>query len=111
MTDHLIYFAVTLSGLAAVAGVLVTIGRVAARCREAAGAARLGTWVVTTAFLAIGAGAIALIGAAMPVIADGGLSALYLVIGLALVTIGIGFQIAASTLRDIIAAAPRAPEA
>ncbi|MEM7499693.1 MAG: hypothetical protein AAF371_17105 [Pseudomonadota bacterium] len=109
ISTDLIYFAVSLAGLLSVATVLVAIGKAAQACPQTAGAARLGTLVVTTAFLAIGAGVIVLIGAALPLLAQGAATGLYIAIGLAFVALGLGFQYAAVTLRDILATAVRAP--
>ncbi|GMG83070.1 hypothetical protein LNKW23_22830 [Paralimibaculum aggregatum] len=109
MTD-LIYFTVSLSGLAALAAVLVVIGRMAGDCPQTAGAARLATWVVVTGFIALGIGAVALIGAALPVLSEGRAAGLYLAIGLLAIALGFGFYNAATMLRDILAAAPRAGE-
>ncbi|MGF1553640.1 MAG: hypothetical protein ACFBWO_14260 [Paracoccaceae bacterium] len=115
---HAVYFTLATGGLGAVAAVLVLIGRMAADCPQTAGAARLATLVVTTAFVAIGAGIVTLIGAALPLLAEGAATGLYVALGFALIALGVGFQIAASTLRDILAAArpaagspePRAPQ-
>lgn len=101
MIDAL-YLSLAFTGLAALAAVLVLIGRMAQECPETAGAARLGTWVVVTGFAAIGAGVIALIGAALPYVLQGGKSGLYLTLGLVAVALGIGFYNAATTLRDIL---------
>ncbi|MEM8597085.1 MAG: hypothetical protein AAGF76_11530 [Pseudomonadota bacterium] len=106
MTD-LIFFAVAIAGLAIVAGILILIGRVAADCPQTVGAARLGTLVVTTGFVAFGAGVVMLIGAALPILSAGAASGLYMAIGLSFIALGIGFQVAASMLREILQAAPR----
>ncbi|MEO0819461.1 MAG: hypothetical protein AAF074_03450 [Pseudomonadota bacterium] len=111
------YFFVAFAALIAVAGVLVVIGGAAARCPQTATVARLGTWVVTTGFVAIGSGVIALIGASLPFLIEGRMAGLYAALGMAFIALGIGFWVAASTLRDILnaatgpATAPEAPEA
>ncbi|MEO0960468.1 MAG: hypothetical protein AAFY66_18775 [Pseudomonadota bacterium] len=102
LTPALLYFIITIAGLLAVGGVLVLIGKAAQACPQTAAAARLGTLVVTTAFLAIGTGVITLIGAALPVLSAGAATGLYIAIGLAFVALGLGFQYAAVTLRDIL---------
>lgn len=106
----LVYFTLALGGLGAVAAILVLIGRAAADCPQTASAAKLATLVVTTGFVAIGAGVVTLIGAALPVLAAGAATGLYVALGLALIALGIGFQIAATTLRDILRAARAASE-
>ena len=98
MTD-LIYFTISLTGLAAV---LVVIGRLAGDCPQTAGVARLAPWVVVTGFIALG------IGAVMPVLSDAWEAGLYLSIDLLSIALGFGFHNAATMLRDILAAAPRA---
>ncbi|MEL6575757.1 MAG: hypothetical protein AAFQ81_07690 [Pseudomonadota bacterium] len=102
ITPVVLYFLVSLAGLLAVGAVLVLIGKAAQACPQTAGAARLGTLVVTTAFLAIGAGVITLIGAALPVLSAGAATGLFVAIGLAFIALGLGFQYAAVTLRDIL---------
>lgn len=104
MTD-LIYLAISGAGLVALAAVLVVIGKVAADCPEIGGAARLGTWVVTTGFVAIGFGVFSLIGAGLPVLLQGRLEGLYFAIGCVAIVLGTGFYVAAWRLRDILAAA------
>lgn len=101
MTD-ILFLGLAFTALAALAAVLVVIGRAAQGCPETAGAARLGTWVVVTGFVAIGAGMIGLIGAALPFVLEGGKSGLYATLGLVAIALGVGFYNAASTLRDIL---------
>lgn len=108
MTTHVIYFSLAFAGLLAVAAVLVAIGRAAAKCPQTAPAARLATWVVTTGFVSIGTGVVALIGAALPVLRAGEASGLYMALGFAFIALGIGFFLAATNLRDILAAARNA---
>ncbi|MEL6478602.1 MAG: hypothetical protein AAFR17_14830 [Pseudomonadota bacterium] len=101
MTD-LIYFSGAILGLAALAAVLVVIGKAAAECPQTAGAARLGTWVVTTGFVTLGFGVVAIIGAFLPMLLEGQANGLYIAAGAASIALGIGFWQAATTLRDIL---------
>lgn len=97
------------TGLLALAAVLVVIGRAAAACPQIGAAARVGTLVITTGFLALGAGAIAIIGAFLPVLVAGEVNGLYLALGFLALALGLGFSTAAVRLRDILNAAPRPP--
>ena len=106
MTDT-IYFSLGFAGLAALALVLVIIGRAAAACPQIGASAKVGTLVITTGFIALGVGAIALIGASLPMLAEGRASGLYLALGFLSLALGLGFSTAAIRLRDILNAAPR----
>lgn len=106
MTD-ILFLALAFSGLAALASVLALVGRAAGTCPDSRDAARVATLVVTTGFAAIGAGLVLMIAAALPVLATGSLTALYVSLGFAAIALGIGFYTAATTLRDILAGAAR----
>ena len=93
--------------LFALAVVLVVIGRAAEQCPQIGAAARVGTLVITTGFLALGAGAIAIIGAFLPILISGAANGLYLALGFLSLALGLGFSTAALRLRDILHAAPR----
>ena len=108
MTDF-IYLALGFTGLIALCVVLIQIGRVASACPQIGAAAKLGTLVVTTGFAAIGAGVIALIGAALPLLLEGQANGLYIAVGCMAIALGIGFYNAATTLREILRAAPKPP--
>lgn len=108
MTD-IIYLTVGLLGLGALCTVLAVIGRVAGACPQIGAAARVGTWVVVTAFAAIGAGIISLGGALLPQLIEGRGDGLYLAIGCVAIALGVGFAQAAGTLRQILRDAPRPP--
>lgn len=101
MTD-IIYLTVSISGLAALAVVLALVGRAAGTCPDNRDAARVATLVVTTGFAAIGAGVVLIIAAALPVLATGSATALYVALGISAIALGIGFYSAATTLRDIL---------
>lgn len=108
MTDT-IYFTLGFTGLASLALILVLIGRAAAACPQIGASARVGTLVITTGFVALGIGAIALIGAFLPLLTEGRASGLYLALGFLSLSLGLGFSHAAVRLRDILNAAPRLP--
>ncbi|MEM9138545.1 MAG: hypothetical protein AAGB15_01820 [Pseudomonadota bacterium] len=109
MTD-LIYLGGGFAALLALCVVLVVIGRAAAECPQLAGAAKVGTLVITTGFAAIGTGIIALIGAALPFLMTGQVNGLYLALGMVSIALGIGFYNAATTLRDLLRAARPMPD-
>lgn len=110
MTD-ILFLAIAFAGLAALGFVLLRIGKAAADCPQIGGAARVLTMVVTTGFAAIGAGVIMIGAAALPVLASGHATGLYIALGLVAIALGIGFYNAAAVLRDALKAAPRpAPE-
>ncbi|MFK7941422.1 MAG: hypothetical protein AB8B85_00670 [Paracoccaceae bacterium] len=106
MTDF-IFLAIGFIGLGALATVLAIIGKAAGACPEIGAAARVGTWVVTTGFCAIGVGVIALVGAALSALMEGRGDGLYLAVGCVAIALGVGFTYAAGTLRGILQAAPR----
>ena len=106
MTDT-IYFSFGIAGLAALALVLVIIGRAAAACPQIGASAKVGTLVITTGFLALGVGAIALIGAFLPLLTEGRASGLYLALGFLSLALGLGFSNAAVRLRDILNSASK----
>ncbi|MEL7468394.1 MAG: hypothetical protein AAFN27_08060 [Pseudomonadota bacterium] len=108
MTD-LVYFALGFAGLGALAVILAIIGKAASACPQIGAAARVGTLVITTGFIALGAGAVAIIGAFLPLLAEGRASGLYLALGFLSLALGLGFSGAAIRLRDILNAAPRPP--
>ena len=104
MTD-ITYLIVSFAGLAALATVLALVGRAAGTCPDSRDAVRVATLVVTTGFAAIGAGVVLIIAAALPVLAAGTATALYVALGISSIVLGIGFYTAATTLRDILKAA------
>jgi hypothetical protein len=106
LTD-VIYLGFSFTGLAALATILALIGRMAVDCPQMGPAARLGTWVVTTGFVAMGTGVIGVIGAFLPTLLDGRGSGIYLSVGVVAIALGTGFYFAASGLRDILTAARR----
>lgn len=103
------FLALGFAALIALAVVLVAIGRAAAQCPQIGAAARVGTLVITTGFVALGTGVIAIIGAFLPMLMDGAANGLYLALGFLCLALGLGFSTAALRLRDILNAAPRAP--
>ncbi|MEM1299850.1 MAG: hypothetical protein AAGH68_11285, partial [Pseudomonadota bacterium] len=89
MTD-IIYFAIAFVGLTGLCTVLAIIGRAAAECPQIGAAAKVGTWVVTTGFCAIGVGIIAIGAALLPLLTDGRSDGLYWAIGIVSIVLGIG---------------------
>ena len=101
----LIFYGTAFAVLIVLAAVLVLVGRAAGRCPQSANAARIATLVVTTGFLAVGAGAIGLAGVALATLDSG--DPIAGLVGLA-IALGFGFVWAARRLQEVIAAAPSA---
>lgn len=106
MTE-ILFLSIAFAGLAALATVLIVIGRAAADCPQIGGAARVVTLVVTTGFAAIGAGVILIAASMLPLLALGRATGLYIALGLVGIALGIGFYNAAGMLRDALQAAPK----
>ena len=112
----LYFYPIALAGLAALSTVLIVIGRATQDCPQLAGTARLMSLIVTTGFVTIGVGMIALIGALMTRFTEDAVQAVSIAVGLASIALGIGFWTAAVNLRDMLKDAmmnrmPAAPEA
>lgn len=97
-------------GLFALTIVLVIIGRAASKCPQIGASAHVGTLVITTGFVALGAAAIAIIGAFLPMLMEGQVNGLYLALGFVSLALGLGFSNAAIRLRDILNALPTTTE-
>lgn len=108
---QIIYFLLAFTALASLAGVIHRIGGALQGCPQAGQAARLGAVIVTSAFISIGAGVIAIVGASLPLLVESGMTGLYVAIGCVCIALGVGFTAASRVLRDITQAAMRQPEA
>ncbi|MEM1383018.1 MAG: hypothetical protein AAGG06_05175 [Pseudomonadota bacterium] len=102
---YLLHLVIALGGLGVLSMILANIGRPAANCPGIAHAAYLGTWVVTSAFVTLGIGAIALTGAWLPLLLEGNPQRLFMPVGVVSIALGIGFFIAAEALCGILDAA------
>ncbi|MEM7176565.1 MAG: hypothetical protein AAGD47_07815 [Pseudomonadota bacterium] len=105
-----IFYLTAFLGLGALCYVLLFVGRAASQCPQSTAAARLASVVVTTGFAAIGAGAIAIVGAALPAVSIANTEPLSMTIGITAIGLGIGFWNAASLLRDLVKEADRAAQ-
>lgn len=93
-----IYFVFALAFLAALASMIVQISRRMGDCPDTGRIARAAGVTIATGYTAIGGGAVALIGSALPVV-DGGTPATLFAIGFAALVLGLGFTHAVTTLR------------
>ena len=98
---YIIYFAAALSVLVALAAMILRIGTVLGTCPDKGAAARAGAISIATGFTAIGAGAVTLIAALLPIFGLD-LIALYLCLGGATLALGLGFSNAVATLRAVM---------
>lgn len=109
MTYALIaYFAVATAALLALAAMILAIGKSLGDCPQTGRAARAGAISIATGFTAIGAGAVILIAATLPLF-DANPQATLGALGLACLILGLGFTHAVTTLRQVIDSARRAP--
>lgn len=99
-----LYLLVSLATLAGLAGMILAIARAAAACPEEGPRARAAGIAIATGFLAIGGGAVLLIGTLVVLKPDEGLP--IFATGLAVLVLGLGFSQAMTTLRAAIRPAP-----
>ncbi len=93
-----LYFVFALAFLAALAAMIVKISRALGECPQTGQAARAAGIAIATGYLAIGGGAVALTGSALPVV-QGGTPATLFAIGFIALVLGLGFTHAVTTLR------------
>lgn len=101
----LTYLTVALLALIGLSVMILTISRALADCPETGRRARAAGITIATGYLAIGGGAVLLIGALATLQADLGL--LVFTLGLACVVLGLGFTQAVTTLRAVVDAGAR----
>lgn len=94
----ILYFVFALAFLAALATMIVQISRRMGDCPDTGRTARAVGVTIATGYTAIGGGAVALIGSALPVV-QGGTPATLFAIGFAALVLGLGFTHAVTTLR------------
>lgn len=101
-----IFFLIAASALAALSVMIFKIGEALADCPVTGRAAKAGSLTIVTGFVAIGAGAVMIIGAgvfvALPQLDVEGVMA---ALGLSVLCLGLGFTHAIATLRDVVAQA------
>lgn len=93
-----IYFVFALAFLAALAAMILKISGRMGDCPQTGRIARAAGVTIATGYTAIGGGAVALIGSALPVV-EGGTPATLFAIGFAALVLGLGFTHAVTTLR------------
>jgi hypothetical protein len=97
-----IYLAIALGMLVALAAMILKIGTLLGQCPEARHAARAAAVTIATGFCAIGAGGVALIGGALPLVQSEPAAGLLLALGLVALCLGLGFTHAVGTLRAVV---------
>jgi hypothetical protein len=102
----LAYLTVALLALSGLAAMILAVSRALADCPEKGPRARAAGITIATGFLAIGGGAVLLIGALATLKAD--TSLLVFTMGLACVVLGLGFTQAVTMLRAVVEAGPQA---
>lgn len=105
---YIVFFVVAACALTALSYMIFKIGAALADCPTTGRAAKAGSLTIVTGFVAIGAGAVMIIGAGVFVAlseipAEGVLAAL----GLSVLCLGLGFTHAIATLRDVVAQAAK----
>ncbi|MFM2390874.1 MAG: hypothetical protein RLZZ437_2429 [Pseudomonadota bacterium] len=110
----LAYFAVTLATLIALGRMILQVGRSMGDCPQTGAAARAGSVAITAGFIAIGMGGVILVSAVIPALAGNADAAelaviTLLAVGLACVTLGLGFAHALGNLKAIVRPRPAAP--
>ncbi|KEJ96722.1 hypothetical protein SUH3_15310 [Pseudosulfitobacter pseudonitzschiae] len=102
----LIYIAIAFGMLVALAAMILKIGSLLGECPAARQAARAAAVTIATGFCAIGAGGVALIGGALPLVQSEPAAGLMVALGLAALCLGLGFTHAVGTLRAVVKDAP-----
>jgi hypothetical protein len=110
----LAYFTITLATLIALGRMILQVGRSIGDCPQTGAAARAGSIAITAGFIAIGMGGVILVSAVIPALAANADPAemaviVLLAIGMACVTLGLGFAHALANLKAIVAPRPAAP--
>jgi hypothetical protein len=105
------YFTITLSTLIALARMILQVGRTMGDCPTNGATARAAALAVTTGFVAIGMGGVILIAAIIPSVVHGGTPAsagviTLLTMGLACLSLGLGFSHAVRTLQAVLQTRP-----
>jgi hypothetical protein len=103
----LAYFAVTLATLIALGRMILQVGRSMGDCPQTGAAARAGSVAITAGFIAIGMGGVILVSAVIPALAGNADAAelaviTLLAVGLACVTLGLGFAHALGNLKAVV---------
>jgi hypothetical protein len=102
---YVAFFAVTLITLLGLTAMILRIGEALGECPRTGRAARAASVTIATGFVAIGLGGVAIIAAGLAMMNSSGAAALFAV-GLACVTLGLGFTHAVTLLRETVRAAP-----
>lgn len=105
---YVAYFSISLAALAGLCTILYRTGTLLGGCPRVGAQARPAVIVVVTGFAVIGAGAVAICGALLSLVND--YVTLSLVVGVALIVLGLGFRHAAETLRRVMPTPLPTPE-
>lgn len=103
------YFAAALAVLIALALMILAITRALGDCPEKGARARAAGVTLATGYLALGAGAVMLIGAFATL--SPGLETIFFCLGLACIILGLGFTQAVTMLRAVVDGAVKPPVA
>ena len=111
MTYILLYIALGIGAVIALGHMILRIGKLMDTCPQNGPAIRVATVTVATGFAAIGTGGVVLIGALPLVLRTAPVTGLVLALGLATLSLGLGFTQAVATLQAVVkTAAPPIPE-
>ncbi len=102
---YLAFFAISLTTLLGLTLMILRIGRALGECPRTGRAARAASITIATGFVAIGMGGVSIIAAGLAVM-DASSAAALLAVGLACVTLGLGFTHAVTLLRETVQRAP-----
>ncbi len=94
------FFAAAVLVLASLAWMILAIARVLADCPDKGPRARAAGITIATGYLALGGGAVLLLGAFASL--DAGLEVIFFCLGLACVVLGLGFTQAITLLRSVV---------
>jgi len=103
LTISLVYFNLALGAVAALAVMILRIAALAEHCEAGPERAHAAGITIATAFAAIGAGGVILIGAGLFALPSAPYAALMLALGFAALCLGLGFTHAIGNLRAVLA--------
>ena len=96
-----LYVGLGLVMVAAMALMILKIGKLLGDCPVSVSAARVGSVTIATGYAMVGLGGVVLIGAVIPML-EGGLLSLLPALGLVAICLGLGFSHAVATLRAVV---------
>ena len=99
---YTLYFALSFGILAAMAVMILRIGKAIGNCPQTQTAARAASVTITSGYLTIGAGGVFLVASLLPIIKQSDFTSLMLSLGVVCVALGLGFSNAIVTLRAAV---------